>query len=328
MKPFSKLTHRGQVRRLREMALVALEHYDLQVEQISLLQHLYNTLFRLVTATGDTYVLRINAAGRRDLAEIRSEMMWLEALRRDTELQVPTPLLSHDDRYVVTVEIEGIPEARHCVIFGWVPGRQFRRRPSIHMVQQMGLCLAKLHNHADQWQPPEDFWLKPLNQLEPSSFWETLDPILFPAQRIQLFQYATQQAQQALEHLYADKQGLRVIHADVHQGNVKLDNGVLQIFDFDDCAWGYPVQDIAISMYYLAYRPNVVELHETFLQSYRTLRAAPRANDKQLKLLMVARELLVMAFVAQSDNPRLQEHTPYLLSGADARLRQWLEVKR
>lgn len=322
MKPFTKLTYRGQVRRLREMALIALQHYDLQVEDISLLQHLYNTLFRVDCATG-IYVIRINAPGQREEAEIRSEMMWLEALRRDTDLQVPTPLLPCDGDYLVTTTAEGIPEARHCVVFEWVPGRQFRRHPTPNMIRRMGRCLAKLHNHAETWQPPDNFWLKKLDKLEQPAFWESLDPILFPPQRIAIFQEATRRAQSALDNLYADEANRRVIHADLHPGNVKLHEGILQIFDFDDCSWGYLAQDMAISLYYLSYYPNASELQEAFIEGYTSLRPAPR---RPLEMLMVARELLVMAFIARSDNLHLQERAPAMLSEAESRLRKWLEV--
>ena len=48
--------------------------------------------------------------------------------------------------------------------------------------------------------------------------------------------------------LYADRAGLRVIHNDLGPGNIKVYHGRLHPLDFEDTLWGYPVQDLAMSL--------------------------------------------------------------------------------
>ena len=111
MKPFAELTYRGRALRLRRMALAALEHYDLAVRRVRLVTNEMNGIFRVDTMDGQKYILRVtDPSGCHDLEEIRSEMMWLAALRRDTDLGVPEPLTTRDGALVTTVEVPGVPE--------------------------------------------------------------------------------------------------------------------------------------------------------------------------------------------------------------------------
>ncbi|HVG00530.1 MAG TPA: hypothetical protein VND68_11880 [Chloroflexia bacterium] len=57
-----QLYRRTQIRRMRELAEVALAAYDLPRTRLTLLAHLFNTTFRVDTATGQRYVLRIHRA--------------------------------------------------------------------------------------------------------------------------------------------------------------------------------------------------------------------------------------------------------------------------
>ena len=51
-KPFEDLTYLGQVRRLRKLALSALDAYDIDVAQCKLIFHGENTTYRIDTADG------------------------------------------------------------------------------------------------------------------------------------------------------------------------------------------------------------------------------------------------------------------------------------
>ena len=120
-KPFDQLTYRGQVGRLKGLALKALEQYPIVSTKVSPLVHLFNSTFRVDTGDG-RYVVRINRPHDRSQAEIRSEMTWLAAIRQQTALVVPDPLTNRAGELVTRVEMPGVPEARDCVVFRWVDG--------------------------------------------------------------------------------------------------------------------------------------------------------------------------------------------------------------
>ena len=324
---FKDLSYQTQVRRLRALALNALAAYDLPVQRLSLIQHAYNTVFRVDTSDGQRYVLRVNWPGGRQLAEIYAEMRWLAALTRDTDLHIPPPVAARNGELVVTAEAKGVPEPRHCVVFGWVPGRHLRKKLPQGVVCEMGRTLATLHDHADTFQPPDGFWLKKHNQIEhfgtPPQLHDGPSE-LFPAPRRELFLEGLAKTQAVIDRLYEAEDGLRVVHADLHLGNVKWHQGQLQVFDFDDCTYAFPVQDIGISFCYLQYRPDYRPLWEEFLAGYTELRTSPEEYEGQLWALAIGRHLEVLNFVLMSDNPQMQALAPHLLGMVEHRLREWL----
>lgn len=327
--PFDRLTGRGQARRVRVLAKNALEHYDLAVERMQLMQHLFNTLFRLDTADGRRFVLRVNRAGGRSLTDIRSETAWLAALRRDTDLIVPEPLAARDGRLVVEAEAVGIPEPRHCVIFGWIPGRNVRRSISTRIVYLMGEAMARLHDHADSFRPPAEFTDLSLAKVMAYGGPEQLDadgpePALTPERRLLLCESAAR-AQEAVDHLYQDRAGRRFIHADLHYGNIRLDNGQLHVIDFDDSLWGYPVQDIGISLFYLQHLPNFAQLRAAFMEGYRSLRPSPEEHPGQIDAMIVQRRLDLFSYLIQAENPAVRAMVPTLLERSEPVLREWLD---
>ena len=68
-------------------------------------------------------MLRIHRPALRTVEAVRSEIMWLAALRRDTDLVVPEPVSSLHLDHVTVINVEGIPEPRICILFHWINGR-------------------------------------------------------------------------------------------------------------------------------------------------------------------------------------------------------------
>jgi len=115
MQAFEQLTRRGQARRLRKLALRALEQYPLDVVDVRLVGTFTNTLFRVRAAGGQSYVLRVCTPGWRTEMDLRSEATWLAALSRETDIGAPEPLAARDGAYLVEARAEGVPEARRCL---------------------------------------------------------------------------------------------------------------------------------------------------------------------------------------------------------------------
>ncbi len=66
---------------VRELALKALASWDLAAPQLTLIKHRENTVFRVDTATGKRYALRVHRPGYHRDAELLAEVAWTTALR-------------------------------------------------------------------------------------------------------------------------------------------------------------------------------------------------------------------------------------------------------
>lgn len=326
MKNFYRLTYLGRARRLRNMAIEALKQYDLQVAKLRLLTNEFNGIFRVDTLAGEKYVLRISRPNEHEISEILSEMTWLAALRKETNLMVPEPLESINGDLVVTVEVEGVPEARHCVIFGWVPGKDLSEQLTPDNLFKTGVFAAQLHEHGRDFQPPEGFRINRYDKVFPFGdpiviFDEELGGLISPAQRA-LFHHAVDTVQNAIDELFVADRGPGVIHADLHQWNVRLYRGQVGAIDFEDLMWGYPLQDIAITYYYLQDREDYIELKSAFSSGYQTRLTWPEQYSGQLDILIAGRGLDLLNYVLQDKDPEWRRQAPAFIARNEQRLRQ------
>src|SRR5262245_15919110 len=115
MRTIDQLQFRGQVGRLRRLAGAALARYGIADARLVLLVHMENTTFRVEAGDGRRYLLRIHRTHgspfqpARSAAEVRSELIWLQAITGETGLAVPEPVLTVDGELVSVVEVEGVP---------------------------------------------------------------------------------------------------------------------------------------------------------------------------------------------------------------------------
>lgn len=315
MRYFYELSHQGKIRRLHQLAWTALAVYALDVVDVRLLSNDYNAIFRVDTRDGQRYALRINKPGTRTEIEIRSEMAWLAALRQETDLLVPAPLPTAAGEWVVTLDPPDMLEPRHCAMFAWLDGRIIGHQLSRLTLHKLGALMAHLHNHADSYCPPPDFCRTRLDQVWPfgAPAGVVEDTGVFAPRLRQLVQQAAARGQRLMDELYADADGLRFLHLDMHTGNVVQQRGRLGVLDFDDSRWGYPVQDVGIALFYLLDDPDYVALRRCFLQGYAAVRPLPEAYPGQIDSAMMARQLDLLSFVFQYE-PEVDE-----------KLREWLE---
>ncbi|MDT5124507.1 MAG: hypothetical protein QOH54_151, partial [Mycobacterium sp.] len=105
-----------------DVAERALAEYDLSPDStLRLLNLSENATYAVEDAgTGARSILRVHRKNYHRPREIESELDWLDALRRDGDVTVPTVLPAHDGRRVVTVDHDGTQ--RHVVHFEMVPG--------------------------------------------------------------------------------------------------------------------------------------------------------------------------------------------------------------
>lgn len=98
------------------------------------------------------------------------------------------------------------------------------------------------------------------------------------------------------------KQNFGLIHHDLHQGNFFVNDGQLILFDFDDCAYNWYVQDLSTSIYHAlwtggSFHPEWTtfskEFLKHFLQGYLSIRILKEEDMILLRLFLQIRELFL-----------------------------------
>ena len=332
MKPYNTLTEHGQARRLRALALNALQQYDLQVARLSLVTNDLNGIFRLDIHGGQKYILRVTLPeGGHNLDHVAAEMDWLAALARDTNLSVPRPIPARDGSLVVEASAAGVPEPRMCAIFTWVPGADLVRHITPLNLSRLGELIARLHAHALTYRPPARLSLLRFDRIfpfpEPVVLFDEPYAALFPAERRAIYQKAIDWAQSAIDRLKASAEPMRIIHGDLHQWNVRWFRGLLSPIDFEDLIWGWPVQDIATTLYYFIDYENYPTLRDAFQSGYTRHCPWPERYAGEIDAFIAARGLEIVNFVLNDPNPKWKSQAGEFVERIEKHLRRLIPTQ-
>lgn len=327
MKPYHELTETGQARRLRPLAWNALRNYDLDVARVRLVTNDLNGIFRLDTAAGGKFILRISVPeGGHTRDHVAAEMNWLAALARDTDLSVPRPQPARDGALFVEAGAPGVPETRLCAIFSWVPGTDLAEHLSPANVAKLGELMATLHMHAATYHPPAGLDLLRFDRVfpfpEPVILFDERYSALMPPARVDIFRQAIAWVQEAIGRLMASGEPTRILHNDLHQGNVRYWRGVLSPIDFEDLMWGWPVQDIANTFYFFFDRETRLIWQEAFQAGYTRRCPWPERYSGEVNAFIAAQAMGLANFILTDPNPVWRRQAPEFIENIERRLRE------
>ncbi len=329
MKPYQQLTAAGQTRRLRPMALQALTHYDLEIKELKLITNGFNGIFKVTTPQDRHYMLRICLPiGGHDLANLRSEMAWLSDLSHNTAFTAPAPVYTRTGAPMVEISVPGVPEPRLCALFQWVPGTLLGKRYSPTILYRWGELMAHLHRHATGFQPPEGFQILSFDKIypfnDPFIVFDAAYAVHLPPARRAVYEEAVAWAQQAIDRLKASGEPMRVIHGDLHSWNLCFHQGRLNPIDFEDLMWGWPIQDIATTFYYLDDEPDYPELCAAFKEGYTHQAPWPGRHPDEINAFIAVRAVGMVNLKLQSTILSWKSDTEEFAARVETRLRKLL----
>lgn len=320
---YDSMSRRGQVGRLRALARRALRDFGIDARSLAVLRHEHNTTFR-VDADGGPYVLRINRPGVHSAATIASEAAWLTALRRDTDLGVPEPVLAPGGRLVVEAAAPGVPEARICVLFRWLPGRFVDARLTPEHLREVGAATATLQQHADGWSMPDAFERPRVDTMTTAAKKASIAPSavvalsghhpadddveavvrltgeLVAARDADLVREAIGAIRETTATLASLPGTFGLIHGDLHQENYFFDRRRFRAIDFDDCGWGFHLYDLMVTMSEIHGRDGYAEMRDALIAAYAAHRSLPTGHERHLELLLALRRLQFVGWILES----------------------------
>ncbi len=244
----------------------------------------------------DTFVLRVQQPDRFSTEQVETELQWLSALSRDTNLVVPEPISALDGSLVQEVSAACVSEVRQCVLFRWVEGC-FTRRIRATQMHAVGSLQVKLHRHAREFVASDsprqnrrvyggdpDIWINGPPRRAASVFSEA-DLAVFA----EVATYVCEGVPQVGE---ADGD-FGLIHGDLYQWNYLYHAGEIRLIDFYDCGWGHYLHDFAGSLTDLIPRDQDEQLMltDSFIRGYEEVQQVPPSYDKWMDTFLARRVL-------------------------------------
>ena len=276
--------------------------------------------------------LRICRPGYRSLKELQAEIDWLSTIDHIVELdgfEIIKPLPALDGS---CVQVVALPSGAvlHGVAFAYMSGSAPDERDEAAMrglFRRLGSLAAALHEHAQglgaaaavhehalgpgsataaraSLVPPiinRPVWDcdSALGSNAPWGSWR--DFAGFTSRERELLECAEARIRCVMDAYGKPLERFGLIHADMRLANLLVEGDTLKLLDFDDCAYGWHLFDLAASLSFIETRPDVPDLIDSWLEGYRavsTLRPLEDADLAVIPSLIMLRRLQLTAWLA------------------------------
>lgn len=323
---YADLDADSQVELLRPVAAEGARQLGLEAADLALVSHAYNTTFRLTTPQGEVVAVRVLTNSDSTTAQLAAQHAWMHALARDTAIAVPDPVLGPDGQDHAVVASAEVGRDVVVVAASWLPGDDVGTDLSEEQAHTLGATMARMHEHAERWHPPEGASLPvyddPLFGAE-----DVLSSSPLPDGGAELVLGALADARAAYAAI--GEADLIPIHADLHGGNLKWHEGRLAVFDFDDSGLGTPVLDLAISAFYLRGWSASGDAAEAAMRAgYASVRPLPDVDEATFETLVAGRQLLLGNDLLTTSTASLRAEAAAYAAVTCDRLRAWRETGR
>jgi Ser/Thr protein kinase RdoA (MazF antagonist) len=310
-------------RRERRLAELALGDYGLAGSALRLLKYSSTALFRV--DAGEPLILRLHPPERHPTPVIRSELDWLAALRRQTNLLVPEPVAAPDGRLLVEIHSPELGETRRAALFRWLPGRHKPRSLTSADAGRLGLYLARLHRFAEQYRPPPDFvrWEFDWGEFAASTVERPRWPARLAKSDHALMHAAIDRVRRAMDELGQRSDAWGLIHADTNLSNFLFQREAVALIDFEVCCYGYYLFDVTRTLLeFEMYGERAAALATAFHRSYRNERALPELDHPYMVAFRIMNVVDVIVWILDWGERMPLATGPRRVAAALERLRQ------
>ncbi|HKX69044.1 MAG TPA: phosphotransferase [Intrasporangium sp.] len=321
---YADLTDEEQAEALRPAAMDAAEAFGLEVHRLELVSHAFNSTFSLEAGDGRRLALRVNTNSTSSVAEVATQQQWLTAIAAETTVHVPRPVSTPRGEWYAQVESAALGRPVLVTCASWLEGPDVGD-PDAEVARELGRSIALLHAHGTGWQLPPGGRLPRFD----SPFFRDPDRLGSASGLTDDQHEVLRRARVATTEAFrrADAAGPVIpLHADLHGGNLKWQDGRLAVFDFDDCGLGVPALDLAISTFYL--RGSDPATEPAMLSGYAEVSVLPDIAPADFEALVASRQLFLANLLLGSSTAQWRELAQTYLPLSVDRLRHWMRTGR
>jgi Ser/Thr protein kinase RdoA (MazF antagonist) len=259
-----------------------------------------NATFRVSVAGVPTLVVRVHRPGYvGSRASVESELLWIEALLRETGIRTPAPVRGADGCLIQQFS-GSVGEPWSAVAFTFVRGEVLEDLPdAASHYREIGALTAVLHDHAMSWEPPtgfERFAWGVEELIGADARWGSWENGVASPTDLRLLRDAQSRALEVLGESERTGEGWGLIHSDLRPSNIMVDDGAMTIIDFDDCGHSWLLYDFGAALSFYEHRDEAARMAAQWLDGYRSIRPLSRADLEQASALSLVRRLTLLGW--------------------------------
>jgi Ser/Thr protein kinase RdoA (MazF antagonist) len=245
----------------------AMQRFGIQENEIKLLDGFDSFIYDFYRPQDGEFILRVSHSGRRSSEMIAGEVDWINYLARGGA-HVSRAILSNQGQLVEAID-DGHGEQFLATAFIKAPGGpSWETEWTPEFVEHYGQVMGRIHRLTKDYIPSDSSWRRPE--------WDTPGNMNIPTTMPASETAALQKFQELMRHfemLPEDRESYGLIHQDAHGGNFFVKDGIITLFDFDDCVYSWFIYDIAMVLFYAAMWADdkatfTQEFMRDFLQGY------------------------------------------------------------
>ncbi len=225
------------------------------------------------------FVLRLSHRAHRSRTHVEAELAWMRELSA-AGFKVPAPLRSVRGNYVEALPADDeFSAAAFSLLQGREIGPEDWRPP---LFQQWGRLVGRLHRHSVRNLPAHrrPAWHES-DFLNIERYIPDSEPVV------------KEKARAIIARLRAsvpDPGCYGLIHGDVYQENLRLlPDGELELYEFDNCEYGWLISDVAVALYASLWRVRDYALRPRFAREFLEAFLAGHESEHHLPASELAR---------------------------------------
>jgi Ser/Thr protein kinase RdoA (MazF antagonist) len=300
------LTHEQLLQAVGQVAEAALPRWGLGGATLRMINHSENTTYLATPkSTGPNgaqpVILRVHREGYHSVNGIKSELAWMHALQRESNVQTPQAIAGLDGEEIQSVAHPSLPRPRNCVLFHLIDGQEPAQENLIEPFKQLGEVTARTHIHSMGWKRPPYFerlswdFEHSLGKQANWGHWED-GPDMTPERR-PILQRLVDTLERRLQRFGKAPDRFGLIHADFRLANLLIHEGNTRVIDFDDCGIGWFLYDAGTAVSFFEHKPEVPELMEAWKEGYRRVRALSKEEEDEIWTFILLRRMLLLAWM-------------------------------